>query len=147
MEHTAIFNFQIRDDVNTWHYNEVIMSAVASQITSLITVYSTVYSGTDQRKHQSSALLAFVWGIHRRTVNSPHKWPVTRNIFPLDDVIIDMHSALQALCECSGVTGIFPSQRASKAWLLKVSLLSAWTSYLTNSRCPAIWDTTASPWW
>ena len=48
-----------------WHYNDVIMSTMASQITSLSIVYSTVYTGADQRKHQSSALLAFVWGIHR----------------------------------------------------------------------------------
>ena len=47
------------------HYDDVIMSAIASQITSLTVVYSTVYWGADQRKHQSSALLAFVWGIHR----------------------------------------------------------------------------------
>ena len=38
------------------------MGAMASQITSLTIVYSTVYSGADQRKYQSSALLAFVWG-------------------------------------------------------------------------------------
>ena len=54
------------------------MSAMASQITSLSTVYLTVYSGTDQRKHQSSASLAFVRGIHRSPVNSSHKGPVTR---------------------------------------------------------------------
>ena len=42
----------------------------------------------DQRKHQSSASLAFVWGIRRWPVNSPHKRPVTRKIFPLDDVIM-----------------------------------------------------------
>ena len=53
------------------------MGAVASQITSLTIVYSTVYSDADQRKHQSSASLAFVRGIHRGPVNSPHKWPVT----------------------------------------------------------------------
>ena len=47
------------------HYNDVIMSAMASQITSLTIVYSTVYSGVDQRKHQSSASLPFVQGIHR----------------------------------------------------------------------------------
>ena len=41
------------------------MSTIAYQITSFTIVYSTVYSGTDQRKHQSSASLAFVWGIHR----------------------------------------------------------------------------------
>ena len=64
------------------------MSAIASQITSPTIVYSIVYSDADQRKHLSSASLAFVGGIHRGPVNSPHKWPVTRKIFPFDDVII-----------------------------------------------------------
>ena len=73
---------------NQYHYNDVIMDAMASQITSLTIVYSTVYSGADQRKHQSSASLAFVRAIHRWPVNSLHKWPVTRIIFPFDDVII-----------------------------------------------------------
>ena len=59
------------------------MSAMASQITSSSIVYSTVSSGADQRKHQSPAPLAFVSGIHRWPVNSPHKEPVTRNIFHL----------------------------------------------------------------
>ena len=70
------------------HYCDVIMGEIASQIFSLTIVYSTVYSGADQRKHQSSASLAFVWGIHRGPVNSPHKWSVTRKKFPLDDVIM-----------------------------------------------------------
>ena len=48
-----------------WDYNDVIMTTMASEITSLTVVYSTVYSDADQRKHQSSASLAFVWGIHR----------------------------------------------------------------------------------
>ena len=64
------------------------MGAIASLITSLTIVYSTVYSDADQRKHQSSASLAFVWGIHRGPGNSPHKWPVTRKMFPFDDVIM-----------------------------------------------------------
>ena len=72
------------------HYEDVIMGAMASQITSLTIVYSTVYSGADQRKHQSSASLAFVRGIHRWPVNSPHKWPVTRKMFPFDDVIMPL---------------------------------------------------------
>ena len=54
----------------------------------LAIVYSTVYSGADHRKHQSSASLAFVRRIHRWPVNSPHKWPVTRKMFPFDDVIM-----------------------------------------------------------
>ena len=41
------------------------MSAMASQITSLMMDYSGIYSGADQRKHQSSVSLAFVWGTHR----------------------------------------------------------------------------------
>ena len=64
------------------------MGAMASQITSLTIVYSTVHSGVDQRKHQSSASLAFVWEIHRWPVNSPLKWPVTRKMLPFDDIII-----------------------------------------------------------
>ena len=64
------------------------MGAIASQLTSLTIVYSTVYSEADQRKHQSSPSLAFVWVIHRGPVNSPHKWPVTRKMFPFDDVIM-----------------------------------------------------------
>ena len=67
-----------------WRHNVTI----ASQITSLTIVYSTVYSDADQRKHQSSASLAFVRGIHRWPVNSPQKWPVTRKMFPFDDVIM-----------------------------------------------------------
>ena len=70
------------------HYDDVTMSAIASQITSLAIVYSIVYSDADQSKHQSSASLAFVWRIHRGPVNSPHKWPVTRKMFPFDDVIM-----------------------------------------------------------
>ena len=70
------------------HYSDVIMGAIASQITSFTIVYSTVYAGGDQRKHQSSAFLVFVQGIHRWPVNSPHKWPVTRKMFPFDDVIM-----------------------------------------------------------
>ena len=77
-------------------YNDVIMSAMASQITILTIVYSTVYSGTDQRKHRSSKSLAFVRGIHRWPVNSPHKGPVTRKMFPFDDVVM-----LFCFCPCT----------------------------------------------
>ena len=58
----AIYN--ISHLVLYYHYNDVIMTTIAPQITSLTVVYSTVYSHADQRKHQSSASLAFVWGIH-----------------------------------------------------------------------------------
>ena len=59
---------------------------LTSQIISRAIVYSTVYSGADRRKHQSSASLATVQGIHRWPVNSPLKRPVTREMFPFDGV-------------------------------------------------------------
>ena len=64
------------------------MGTMASQIASLTIVYSTVYSGPDQRKHQRSASLALVRGSHRWPGKSLHKGPVTRKMFPFDDVII-----------------------------------------------------------
>ena len=73
---------------NLHHYTGVTMSATASQITDNATVCSTDCPGAHQRKHQSSAPLAFVRGIHRWPVDSPHKWPVTRKMFPYDGVVI-----------------------------------------------------------
>ena len=61
-------------------------------------VYSTVYSGADQREHQSSVPLVYVRGIHRWPVNSPHKGPVTRKISPYDDVIMARHNPLFTDC-------------------------------------------------
>ena len=77
------------------HYNDVIMGAVASQITSLAVAYSIVFSGADQRKHQSSSSLDFVWGIHRWPVKSPHQGPVTLKMILFDDVIaVDIQSVV-----------------------------------------------------
>ena len=76
----ALEILRIHTTVSGDHYNNVIMSAMASQITNLTIAYSTVYSSTDQRKHQSYASLAFVRIIH--------KGPVTRKMFPFDDVIM-----------------------------------------------------------
>ena len=75
------------------------MSAMASQITGVSTVYWTACSGADQRKHQSSASLAFVWGIHRWPVNSSHKRPVTRKMFPFDDVIMHTPNGICNQCQ------------------------------------------------
>ena len=55
------------------HYSDVIMSAMASQITGVSIVSVNVCLGADQRKHQSSAPLAFVRGIHQWHVDSPYK--------------------------------------------------------------------------
>ena len=66
------------------------MSAIASHNTDVSTVYLTGCSGADQRKHQSSVSLAFMRGIHRWAVKSPHKGPITRKMFPSDDVIMGL---------------------------------------------------------
>ena len=90
--------FQLR------HYSGVIIGTMASQITSLTTVYSTVYSGADQRKYQSSASMAFVRGIHRSPVNSPHKRPVKRNFFAFDDVIMELWYQQADMCTGTPIT-------------------------------------------
>ena len=74
--------------VSSSHHSDAIMIAMASQITGVLFVCSTVCSGAGQRKHHSYESLAFVTGIHRWPVDSPHKGPVTRNMFPFDDVIM-----------------------------------------------------------
>ena len=85
--------FYMGDNGNILHfgltlYSDAIMSAMASQITGVSIVYSTICSSAYQRKHQSSASLAFVREIHGWSVNSPHKGPVTRKMSPFDDVIM-----------------------------------------------------------
>ena len=72
----------------------------------LAIVYLTVYSYADQRKHQIFASLAFVRGLHRSPVNSPHKGPVTRKMLPFDDVIM-----MKKSMTCTG--SYFPVVKAS----------------------------------
>ena len=86
------------------HYNDVTMGAIVSQITSVSNVYSTVYLDADYRKHQSSALLAFVRWIHWWPVNSPYKWPVTRKIFPFDDFFMWQICRFKDQVGCDGMT-------------------------------------------
>ena len=80
------------------------MSTTASQITSLTIIYSSVCSRADQRKHQSSASLAFARGSHRWPMNSPHIGPVTRKEFTFDDVIMIKPSPPSAtyMHQCTG---------------------------------------------
>ena len=73
-------------DFAACHYSDVIMRAMASQIAGVSIVCTAVCS--DKKTHQSFASLAFVRGIHRWPVNSPHKGSVTRKMFPFDTVII-----------------------------------------------------------
>ena len=101
------------------HYGDVIMSVIASQITSLTIIYSIIYSGADQRKHQSSASLAFVRGIYRWPVNSPHKWPVTRKMLPFDDVIISLLAYL-------GFNMRIPDPGEMYSFRSKYSILTHW---------------------
>ena len=122
-----------------YHYNDVIMSAMASQITSLTIIYSTVYSGTDERKHQSSVSLAFVRGIHRWPVNSPHKGPVTRKMFPFDDVI--MRCALQPAHQWHGCwcPGVMQGARASSTMILICRCLNIVSAMLNLMKSHFIW--------
>ena len=90
-----------------YHYTDVIMGTIASQIATLTIVYPSVYSGADQRKHQNSESLAFVRGIHRGPVNSPHKWPVTRKMFPFDYVIMKLSDFKQSFRTLTLTMGSF----------------------------------------
>ena len=97
------------------------MGAMASQITGLTIVYSTVNSGADQRKYQSSASLALVPGIHRWSVNSPHKCPATWKLFPFDDVIMKRGKFSPAW------SGFEPKKASQCIGTLKLN--SAWTKW------------------
>ena len=122
------------------HNCDVIMGAMASKITSFTIVYSIVYSDADQGKHQSSASLAFVRGIRRWPVNSPHKWSVTRKMFPFDDVIM------------SRARDVFPQlQLGTKLWVLSclqsIQLqpnlaIADWTHPIISKRwsCVTMWS-------
>ena len=104
------------------HYSDIIIGAMASQIVSLIIVYSTVHSGADQRKHQSSVSLAYVQGIHRWPVNSQHKWPVTRKMFPFDHVI--MSHGKNLLMTVIQQQGMFdPKWRTNKFLVVFIDLI------------------------
>ena len=132
---TYIYMYMISCYIAPRYYRDVIMGAIASQITSLTIVYSTVYSDADQRKHQSPASLAFVWGIHRGPVNSPHKWPVMRKMFPFDDVIMVCCKStvlLQALYYYTDLT-LLQSFQPMAAQLLKKAALPLAKNFVTAS--------------
>ena len=112
------------------HYDDVIMTTIASQITSLAVVYSTVYSDADQRKHQSSASLAFVWGIHR------DRWIPAQRASDAENVSIwwrhhenGLHCGLR-ICN-------FGLKSTFHLHISPVSCLIAWKR-LSNSRLTAV---------
>ena len=118
------------------HCTDVITSVMSSQITILTIVYTTVYSGADKRKHQSFASLAFVRGNPRWPVNSPHKGPVTREMFPFDDVI--MHIPVILIMEIDLTTQysydrMLKAQRSARRRMLMTYQLLAYLSYLNVS--------------
>ena len=116
--------------INVDPYGDVIMGAIASQITSLTIVYSTVYSDADQRKHQSSASLAFVRGFHRGPVHSPHKGPVTRKMFPFDDVImISVHWLQVLMGHSSNLKWLVRDDHFTNVLPLKIDWLSRSEDY------------------
>ena len=135
-------NDALRCSYSVFHYGDVIMGAIASQITSLTVVYSTVYSDADQRKHQSSASLAFVWGIHRGPVNSSHKWPVTRKMLPFDDVIKYFMSRKHRRTQLStGVRTLAADQESPHWWFFPAhtsdSMRNAFHPHLVSSHSPS----------
>ena len=77
---------RIAHDIYHQHYGDIIMGAIASQITSLTIVYSTVYSDADKKNPSKLRVTGLCAG------NPPHKWPVTRKKFLFDDVIMSMCS-------------------------------------------------------
>ena len=104
--HSIVNNYLLPIELSTWenqvtqnyssHYSDVIMNAMASQITGVSIVCWTICSGAHQRKYQSTASLAFVRGIHQWSVDFPHKGPVTRKMCPFDDDI--MRNPSQKTC-------------------------------------------------
>ena len=85
--------------VEKWckHYTDVIMGAIASQITSLTIVYPTVFFRRRSKKTSKLRVTGLCERSSPVTVNSPHKWPVTRKMFPFDDVIMYVYKVLRIL--------------------------------------------------
>ena len=119
------------------------MSAMASQVTGVSIVYSVVYSGADQRKHQTAGSLAFVRGIHRWPVNSPHKGPVTRKKVPFGDVIMGMILLLRIPRSCCLETHLYTEDIYDRTVLCAYnrSLWTFWYPYTVNPLYPndALW--------
>ena len=132
-------------NTETADYSDVIMGAMASQITSLMIVYSGFYPGADQRKHQSFASLAFVRGIHRRPVNSPHKWPVTRKMFLFDDVIMRLIDINTGTVEkFRGISSDIQNKvNRDPFYQHGLTLISAWICNYIHHK---VWDEITSVW-
>ena len=121
------------------HNSNVIMSAMAYQISSLTIVHSILYLGVDQRKHQSSASLTIVRGIHRWPVNSTQKGPVTRKMFPFDDVIMETGQRYlpKGHGNWSAVVPLMTSSRPLPDPVLSYRIIttSPWVEWVSASHC------------
>ena len=105
------------------HYSDIMMGAIASQITSPTIFYSTDYSDAEQRKRQTPRHWPLCGEFLPGTGEFPHKWPVTRKMFPFDDVIMIKHNNAQTcakLLECS-IKFQVPSDRSCHRDLFKLS--------------------------
>ena len=126
----CIISLAITDEfLNRWpqseiyHHSDVIMIAMASQITCVLLLYSTVYSGADHRKNQSSASLAFLRGTHRWPVKYSHKGPETRKMVPFDDVIM-IEELVNSLPQGSILGPLLFNVFVNDIFLLDMSFLS-----------------------
>ena len=123
-----------------YHYNDVIMSIMASQITSLM----TVYSDSDQRKHQSSRSVAFVRGIRRWPVNSRHKGPLTWKMFPFDAVIMTLYDSKSNTIKITlGPTNEFSNSNSME---ISFSCNSILGYHITTKFCTYQESTAVVPW-
>ena len=124
------------------HYSGVIMGSMASQISGVSSVCPTVCSRADQRKYQSSASLAFVRGIHRWPVDSSHKGPVTRKIFPFDDVFMPIWPSAKlvqttAWPRTGGMRHVL-SRPAHFSWIFYINPSSSRHVHLRDAKMPAL---------
>ena len=113
------------------------MSAMASQIISITSVYSTVYPGADQRKHQSSASLTFVMGIHRWPSISPHIGPVTWKMLPFDDVfmiLVGLNGTHDDVIKCKHFPSYWPFVRGIHRLLQVIRIFLSWPICIQHQR-------------
>ena len=104
----------------TIHYSGVTMSDKASQITDIPSVCSIVCSGAHHRKHQSSSSLAFVRGIHRWPMDSPHKGPATRKM-----LLLNFDNVINWKCTGNGFARAWWQKMGHIIWSV---LLARWPS-------------------
>ena len=140
--------YEKNDFLLRWHYSDVIMSAMASQITGLTIVDSTVCSGADQRKHQSSASLAFVRGTDR--------WFPAQRTRNADDVsiwwrhydvacFVDYFTLFSRRLKASSNIIIHPSNGVTRSMTsglytkVKVSVLMTFVSSWAGVKRPGSW--------